>query len=279
MSSMFDGAYRRAVMIALGLAAAGTAVAQVPIGQISSDGITIKGKVADDFGGKFVLADESGRILVEPRGGLPADIWFGAGEMVSVTGLPRGRTFEAIRIAREQGEVVFTASAQPVAPSPGMPPTPSMSAGGSLPPDAMPPPLADPLRTAALPFPGSVGQAQIDTVLKANGLTAIGVPDRKKKHIEIPARDAGGTNVVVSLDLFGRMWEVEDADESEAPVPVRITSALQAMEVVRQAGLQPSNQVERREEHFEVMAQSPAGELLEIHLDMSGRIYKRAWIR
>ncbi len=34
------------------------ALAQVPIGQVQSDGITIKGRVADLFGDKFVLEDE-----------------------------------------------------------------------------------------------------------------------------------------------------------------------------------------------------------------------------
>lgn len=265
-------------VLAAGAAAllSGVAFAQVPIGQLSPDGVSVRGKVAEDFGGKFVLSDETGRILVEPRGGLPPDVKITTGETLTATGIPRLRTFDAVKIARENGEIAFAA---PPAPPQPVPP-PGLMVGAPLPP---PPPLGappPPLPGGPGAEPASVGAGQIAETLRANGLTAIGAPDRKKRHIEIPARDASGRDVVVSLDLAGRMWEVEDAEETDDKwVTPRITSTAQAIEVVRQAGFAPTGQVERRKHHFEVLARDGAGERVEVHLDLSGHIYKRAWVR
>lgn len=257
--------FRRPTQLAAfgALALGGVALAQTPIAQLSPDGVAIQGKVAEDFGGKFVLGDETGRVLVEPRGGLPSDVKLTVGETLTVTGIPRQRVFDATRISRGE-TVLFTGPAAP--PSPAFaPPGFAAAASSDLPP---------------APPPAGIGQPQIDEALRAYRLTAVGPAERKKKHVEIPARDAQGTNVTVSLDLFGRMWEIEDSDEDDdRPVPTRITSPAQAQEAVRQAGLVPTGQVEQKKHHFEVWGRTPAGELVEAHLDFAGHVYKRAWVR
>lgn len=220
-------------------------------------GLTFRGKVTDDFGSRIVIETDAGRFLVEPRGAAAGSIKVAPGETVIVTGVAQQRIIDASRIVRENGETVFFAAST-----------------------AVPPPS---------PVPGNAGiagwissdvtAAQTQAVLKAQGLVQVGGAERKKRHIEIPARDADGRDVIASLDLYGRIWEIEDADHDKKRVPVQVTTETQAAEIIRLAGYGTAKSIERRKHHFEVLATSSNGEPLELHVDMSGRIYKRLWVR
>lgn len=149
---------------------AGASLSQVPINQIQPDG-TIKGKVTDIFGDKFVLEDQSGRILVQtgPLGSQNLSVT--AGEMLTVTGQPRGRTFDARQIQRENGDTVFAA------------PQPSVAVGAALP--ANSPPAAGSAESRL-----GLYRDLIVRLLKDNDITGEAV--RHPKHIEIPGRTNSG---------------------------------------------------------------------------------------
>jgi hypothetical protein len=258
------------------------AMAQVAIDQIRPEGISIKGAVADIFGDKFVLEDKSGRILVQtgPTGPQAAPVK--SGETVTVIGIPGDRTFDARKILRENGDVAFDAPPPPHAPAgPGVEPGPRRVIGGSVP----PPPGAQP----AIPGPrGPAGDTRpivsqdrenVLRVLKDAGLTAIGEPVRHPKHIEIPARTGAGKNVIVSLDRFGRLDEIEDADRDRERRPAQTIGPADAERFAREAGYSIREAPEQRKHHYEILATNAKGEILELHMDFAGNIYKQVWVR
>lgn len=220
-------------------------------------GSTFRGKVTDDFGSKIVIETDAGRFLVEPRGETAGSVRVTQGETVIVTGAVQQKIIDASRITRENGETVFFAASVAVAP-PGPMPGNAAIAGW---------------------ISSDVAAAQTQAVLKAQGLVQVGGAERKKRHIEIPARDADGRDVIASLDLYGRIWEIEDADHDKKRVPIQVTTEAQAADIIRLAGYGTARSIERRKHHFEVLTTSNSGEPLELHVDMSGRIYKRLWVR
>jgi hypothetical protein len=249
-------------------------LAQVPIGQISPEGISIKGKVTDLFGDKFVLEDSSGRILVQIEPGGPQALGVNSGETITAIGQPRDRTFTARRILRENGEVIFTSpvdgTAQPRA---------ADRAGA-----AARAPISDataaPLSAAHGFFGSGFDREALTRMLREAGLTAVGEPVRHPKHIEIAARTESGKPVIVSLDRFGRLDEIEDADHDKHRVSeTRAISLPDAERLARAAGFSPREPIERRKHHFEIVTTNRKGEIVEVHMDLAGDIYKQVWIR
>lgn len=254
-----------AAALAGGAIAGSATLAQVAINQIGSDGITIKGKVAELFGDKFILEDGSGRILIQTGPAGTRAIAVKAGETVSVVGIPRDKTFDARQILRESGEVVFAAPP----PQPGMAPPPAAG---------LPPPAGRGRPDDPRGYP--VDRKAVDKVLQDMNLTAMGEPVRHPKHVEIPARAADGKLVIVSLDRFGRPDEIEDADHDKERVPEsRSITPADVERIARDAGFTPGEPVERRKRHFEVLATNRNGETIELHVDLGGRIYKQVWVR
>lgn len=93
------------------------ALAQAPIASLNqADDIVIEGRVTDIFGNKFVLADDSGRILVETGPHWFTRIDVRPGERLRVIGRAEGAGFDAFRIVREDGREIH------IRPSSGPPP-------------------------------------------------------------------------------------------------------------------------------------------------------------
>ncbi len=254
------------------IALASGALSQVQIGQLSADGVSIKGKIADVFGDKFVLDDGSGRILVQTGPGGPPSLAVTSGETVTVTGLPRDKTFDARKIQRENGEVIFAAATPPPPPAPGI-----GTAAIAPPPGARQP---EPPRGPAADARFGSDRESMLRVLKDAGVTAVGEPVRHPKHIEIPGRNAAGKEVIASLDRFGRLDEIEDADhDPERVSEKRPIGPADAVRIAREAGFTPSEPVERKKRHFEILATNAKGETLELHMDFGGTVYKQIWVR
>jgi len=267
----------------LGTAVAGCAIlasaamAQVAIDQIRPEGISIKGTVADIFGDKFVLEDKSGRILVQTGPVGPQASPVKSGETVTVIGVPGDRTFDARKVLRENGEIAFDAPPPP--PRPGIDPSPRRLIDGSAPP---PPPGApsgprDPAGDRGLM--AIQDRDNVLRILKDAGLTAIGEPVRHPKHIEIPARTGAGKNVIVSLDRFGRLDEIEDADRDRERRPAQTIGPADAERFAREAGYSIREAPEQRKHHYKILAANAKGEILELHMDFAGNIYKQVWVR
>ncbi len=193
--------------------AAGVAHAQTPIGSLdATGGITISGTVSDVFGNKFVLEDESGRVLVENGPDWFHRIEVARGEKVSVTGRPEGGSFDAFTIVRADGTRVE------VRPAGGPPPWAGgrerhAERGGR--PDRRDGERSGQRQRGEERGPRRVAAAeelprdQIMSRLEAAGYTDIDDVDRKGRHWEVDARNRFGDKVEVHIDFAGNIYKEE----------------------------------------------------------------------
>lgn len=95
-----------AVLAVLTAGAIGTVAADVQIGDLSPEGTRITGTVTDVFGNKFVLEDETGRVLVEAGPWFHHRLDIAQGEQLAVLGEMKQGGFDAFSIVRADGQVV-----------------------------------------------------------------------------------------------------------------------------------------------------------------------------
>lgn len=100
----------------------GSAAADINIGDLDPDGTRISGTVAEIFGNKFVLEDETGRILVEAGPWFHQRLDLSEGERIDVIGEVDRETFDAFSIVRADGEVLKIRSPEGPPPWAGTPP-------------------------------------------------------------------------------------------------------------------------------------------------------------
>ena len=99
---------------------------------------------------------------------------------------------------------------------------------------------------------------------------------RKKRHMEVDATTADGRRVLVSFDLTGRVWEIEDKfhEKKRDGRPVDPAAAVQA--VARAGFAEPAA---GEVNHTVVRARTQKGEAVDLHVDRGGYIYKQIWVR
>jgi hypothetical protein len=171
-----------AIALGAALAWAGAAPAQVPIGQLGLHGTTIEGTVTDVFGNRFVLRDDSGRVLVEAGPERHHRLDIRAGERLRVTGRAEDGGFEAFRIRREDGREIFVRNPE------GPPPW----AGGRG--------RADDRRGALELTPEAAVRAA-----EAAGYRPAGTPERHPRHYELRATNPRGEAVELRIEENGRI--------------------------------------------------------------------------
>jgi F0F1-type ATP synthase membrane subunit c/vacuolar-type H+-ATPase subunit K len=246
---------------------------QVAIGEALAGGVVVRGRIADVFGDRFLIEDQTGRVLVE-AGGAEKPGTLETGQEVVIEGRLRGRVLEARRIT------TGTDASPPAAPAVAggaearSPAAPSV-AGPAL---ATPPvePRADALATLMRP----ADAASIRTAIEGAGFSMAGSPVRHDKDTEIPVRDARGRAWVAWLDRFGRLSEVEIVDYDDSRVPDQPSFASSEIgSLVQREGFAPRASAERHRHHFEILAANRRSELVELHVDFAGQIYKQVWVR
>jgi hypothetical protein len=137
------------------------------------------------------------------------------------------------------------------------------------PPAATPPPGA----VTTLPPPG----IELEKALAPLGLTPRGPVYAKKKHQEVMAATKDGRPVVVEFDWAGRVKAVTDRNHQKSATTLPPAPTLLA--TVRRAGFEPLGVVETKRHHAVVRARNSQGEMLDVHLDFAGTIYKQVWLR
>ncbi len=235
------------------------AFAQLTIEEALAGGVVLRGRVADVFGDRLLVEDATGRVLVELAGTTDKPVAIEAGQALIIEGRLRGRVLEARRVTVAEGETV-SRDEQP---------------RGARPPVAQEDPNA---LMQALTRPADI--ATMRATLEAVGFRTAGSPVRHEKSTEIPVRDARGKAWVASLDRFGRIEEIEIADYDDDSVPDK--PAFPPADVARQVereGFRPQAGAERRPQHFEILVLNSRSELIELHVDFAGQIYKQVWVR
>jgi hypothetical protein len=95
-----------AFLAVLTTGAIGSVAADVQIGDLSPERTRIAGTVTDVFGNKFVLADETGKVLVEAGPWFHHRLDISRGEQLAVLGEMKQDGFDAFSIVRADGQVV-----------------------------------------------------------------------------------------------------------------------------------------------------------------------------
>lgn len=84
------------------------AIAQVPIGELGREpGTTISGTVRAVFGNEFILDDGTGQVIVDAGPHWYHTVILREGEHLTVVGEYDDYDFDAYRIIRRNGEVIF----------------------------------------------------------------------------------------------------------------------------------------------------------------------------
>ncbi|MDF1601115.1 hypothetical protein PZ895_15240 [Mesorhizobium sp. YIM 152430] len=250
------------------LIAAAPASAQTAIGDLNaSREITIEGRVTDVFGNKFVLEDDSGRVLVETGPAWWRSTEVSVDENLTVIGEPgASRTFDAFKIRHGDGrEIVIR--------EPNMPPpwAGQESREGRA--------VDDDTDRRLQRRADTDDQRQIDAAL-SRGIDLKKITedagyvfgydvDRKKNHYEVEAYSADGVEVELHIDFTGNIRRIAMDDPTYDQAGLR--------QIVENAGYQWRGDVDRKKKHYEVEAVNRYGERVELHVDYSGEIYKEKW--
>ncbi|MBN8942192.1 MAG: hypothetical protein J0H01_21985 [Rhizobiales bacterium] len=242
------------------ITAAPVSAQTAPAGTAVADSV-VQGRILDRFGDRLVIEGSAGRILVDVQAVARQAADLAPGQAVVAEGLLNARVLQARRISAADSEPVVIGSpgAAPVAPpAPVPPPAPEVQFASR-------PPLDD---------------NAIGATLQGAGFTAAGAPVRDGKDTEIAVRDGQGRAWTASLDRFGRLSEVELADYDDDNLPARPAFAAQELsQIVARGGFQARGPAERHDEHFEILALNRRSELIELHVDFAGQIYKQVWVR
>jgi hypothetical protein len=238
---------RKTLLATLGLAAllAPPAAAQVPIGSLAPGGVTIQGTVTDVFGNRFVLQDQSGRMLVDGGPARHQRLDIRAGERVTVTGRLEENGFRAESLRREDGREI--AIARPAGPPPRA---------------AEMPDRRGPARHAApIPPEAAVRAAE------AAGYRVQGSPERHPRHYEMVALNPRGERVQVHVDFEGRVYrETWDRGRGFGGRPAEA----EARRMAEAAGYRLAGPMEARPRHYEVEAVRADGQRVRLHVHAEG---------
>ncbi len=238
---------RKTALAALGLAAllAAPAAAQVPIGSLAPGGVTIQGQVTDVFGNRFVMQDQTGRMLVDGGPARHQRLDIRSGERLTVTGRMEENGFRAETIRREDGREI--AIARPAG-------KPHRHERG--------PDRRGPARHAAVIAPEAATRAA-----EAAGYRVQGAPQRHERHYEVIALNPRGERVLVRVDFEGRVFR-ETWDRGRG-FDIRPEEA-EARRLAEAAGFRLTGGMQARPRHYEVEAVRADGQRVRLHVHAEG---------
>jgi hypothetical protein len=117
------------------------------------------------------------------------------------------------------------------------------------------------------------------SVLTGLNLKPTGELTRKKHYSEVEAVTEDGRTVTVSFDRQGRIAEIEDETHEH---PERVSGAPDpqaAVEAARRAGFVNPVVQEHGRRRTTVRARTATGDVVDLHIDRAGWIYRQVWVR
>ncbi len=252
---------RFATTAALLTLAAAPLMAQTPIGSLPQrGGMTIEGTVTDVFGNRFVLQDDSGRVLVETGPDRNRRLDIKPGEKLRVVGKPDDGGFDAFTIRRGDGSEIVVRKDDDKKPRPHAE-SPKERGDG-------PGPKREARRGPPPPMPAA--SISPDGVLKAvadAGYKPEGTPERHPRHFEVNATNPQGERVRVHADLDGRVYrEVWDRGRGFDERP----SEAEARRFAETGGYTITGPLEPHPRHYEALATDANGHQVRLKLHADG---------
>ncbi|KQT54141.1 hypothetical protein ASG43_00470 [Aureimonas sp. Leaf454] len=236
--------------------------------------IAIRGRVAEIFGGAFVLEDASGRALVETGPSGDERPLVAAGETVTVEGRFERGTLRAAQLTHEDGR--RETLREPRGGGRGGPEEDARRGGPHGRHHGGPGPRGE---TEDGPraekrdeggvfgwFSGGIDEAEATKVLTTAGYTELTLMDTGRHHAEFRARDAAGAEWSLTVNDDGELAEREPFKPLPTPE--------QARTAVEKLGYTYDGDVETRREHVEVDARTPAGRSVVVELNADGSLRK-----
>ncbi|WP_099867772.1 PepSY domain-containing protein [Pararhizobium haloflavum] len=251
---------RKSIFAAAGipiLMLSGSVLAQtVSIEQLdASGGLSIEGEVRDVFGNRFVIEDDTGRILVEtgPARGQSYDLR--EGERLTVFGEPDGDSFDAFRIVREDGTEIEVRR-----PS-GPPPWAGQGESGRQAPDG--------------PRQARLNEDEAAAVLRDAGFSDVRLEERDEHHYEFDATDVDGRAVEIELMFDGSFKKVEvDSGGAAQNADFRALLPEGVQRALDERGVVDIREFDAKPRHYEVEGFDAEGREIEMDIENDGRIRK-----
>lgn len=238
----------------------GLALAQVPLEGLSST--VIEGRVGEVFGNRFILEDESGRVLVEAQGELPDGVVIGTGDQLVIVGSDTPNGFLANAISREDGTELLGAP---------RPQSPAATPAGApaLPAPAMPAPTNGPAQGAALDEAGALA------AVEAMGFADARIKERGRDHFEYEALDADGRQVDVEIRLDGTLRKLDvDDDARSGSVDLLALVPSEIGNWAKEAGMVELDEYEATSRHFKLDGYTADGHGFELEFALDGTLRK-----
>lgn len=176
---------------------------RLPIAAVQGSQLAIEGRVIAVDGNRFVLADDSGEILVEtwPEGA--GALRLAPGEHLRVEGRPWAGRFIAWRLLPEGREAIE------VRPERGPPPWARRGARFGGPRGGIP--VSDETSRLAREA-GAVAPEDLPEILQAAGYRELGAVSLHPRHYELRAINPWGEPVRVHVDFAGRIYKERRTD-------------------------------------------------------------------
>ncbi|SDG12800.1 PepSY domain-containing protein [Pelagibacterium luteolum] len=298
-------------LAALALVPTGYALAQTPMGSVS--GTVLEGEVSDVFGTRFILEDENGRVLVDPASPYDAAA-LESGDRVVVTGEETADGFVAHSITLADGTVILSAAAAaadvPTMAAPGAEMTVE-EATAYL--DGLG--LFTEIRfderddgryafdvvdtdgrsvDIELNLDGAIHEIDVDddrpstnvnlatllpetlqTAISDRGIVDLIDFDIDDRHYEIEGYDASGRKIEIEIGFDQRTGSVAVQTDRPTPSDVDIDAVTAQVEA---AGYAVTSS-ERKPRHIEMIATSPEGSEVRLHVDFEGQVYRETLVR
>ncbi|WP_158626096.1 PepSY domain-containing protein [Arsenicitalea aurantiaca] len=242
---------RHALLLATALALpAGLAIAQMPIEQLP--GTVIQGEVGDVFGSRFLIEDETGRVLVDPARPLAEGLSLENGETLVIVGEATPDGFRATSVTRADGtELLAGAPAAQVAQA--APATPAASAA----------PVAS----------GPIDEAAAIAILEGMGFSDIRLDDREDDHFEFEVRDADGRDIDIDLYFDGTIRDIDvDDDRRATSVDLSLLLPEEVQRAIAERGIVDVMEFESRRNHYKVEGYTEDGREIEIEIRNDDRV-------
>ncbi len=241
-------------------------MAQTPIGSLPQrGGMTIEGTVTDVFGNRFVLQDDSGRVLVETGPDRNRRLDIKPGEKLRVVGKPDDGGFDAFTIRRGDGSEIVLRKDDDKKSRERAERSKDRDEG---PKERRERDKRESRRGPPPPMPAASISA--DGVLKAvtdAGYKPEGSPERHPRHFEVNAVNADGERVRVHADLDGRVYrEVWDRGRGFDERP----SEAEARRFAETGGYTITGPLEQHPRHYEALATDANGRQVRLHLHADG---------
>jgi hypothetical protein len=134
------------------------------------------------------------------------------------------------------------------------------------------PALAD--RERGFSAPGGAVADELNRVAERYGYGDVVHIEHRKKHVKGFTRDEAGNPVEIKLDRYGNVDEIEVEYGWNRRGWTGHASEDEIRSNIERAGYSMLHLADRKKNHYEILAENGEGDVVELHVDFGGNVYK-----